>query len=400
MDFVHPRLETNRKYLSVVRMLISCPLPWVDPKFGASRVALDLLNGFERNGIVCDFFPNKKNNIGRVEYADVLADYLIEHAHEYDVVDYPFHVRSWIQDAPKAQNTLKVARVVLLPHFEDKNPDPSPPETLVRKGKRIIKTLLGQPQSKLYSPEIRATMDRNMLEADLINVANSADRTCLIELGFDANKIAVFPYGLTADGAKALEKASINRTIDLCPRVAFVGTFDFRKGCLDFPAIVESVASEIPSVKFRLLGTKGMMQTREKVLSWFPRKLHSHLEIFPTFEPSSLPKLLAECSVGMFPSYREGFGIAVVEMLGAGLPVIAYNAPGPCDILPDEWLVVPGAKHNMAQKLVGILQQAEAESSRHRALETSAKFNWDEIAIETYKCYQTLHQQKVKIQAE
>ena len=50
-----------------------------------------------------------------------------------------------------------------------------------------------------------------------------------------------------------------------------------------------------------------------------------------------------DCTVGAFPSYVEGFGLAVLEQLAAGLPTVAYNLPGPRDILkstlPD--LLVP-----------------------------------------------------------
>ena len=372
-----------------MKILVCCPLPWVDPKFGASRVAIDLVDGFTHHGIDYTFFPPEHNSIDRLKYADVLSDYLIEHAHEYDVVDYPFHVRPWVNDAPRANRTLKVARVVLLPHLEDLNPDPAPPDTLFRKGKRLVKKLLGRPEPTLYSPEIRAAMDTNMHQADVINVANSADKACLVPLGFPADKILVLPYGLTESGAEKLLRCTQNRKFSGPPRIAFVGTFDFRKGCLDFPEIVERVARELPEVRFRLLGTRGMMQTKEKVLSWFPHRLHKHLEIHPTFHPDELPELLSECHAGMFPSYREGFGIAVVEKLGAGLPVIAYDAPGPCDILPNEWLVQPGDKTGMAEKLIGLLRSNDPLIASQRAVEQSRKFDWNHIALETYRCYES-----------
>lgn len=370
-----------------MKILICCPLPWVDPKFGASRVALDFVDGLEKNGIEYDFYPPADNTIERLDYPDILADYLIAHAHEYDVVDYPFNVRPWIKDAPNSINTLRVARVVLLPHFEDKTPDPAPPETLTRKTKRWVKKLIGRPEPILYSAKTRQWVDANMHQADLINVANSADKKCLIPLGFNAQKIIVIPYGLTKKGATSLASCIKTRNIQPAPRIAFIGTFDFRKGALDFPEIVKIVADEIPNVRFRLLGTKGMMQTREKVLSWFPKKLHKHLEIHPTFEPKDLPGLLTDCHVGMFPSYREGFGIAVVEMLGAGLPVIAYDVPGPCDILPSDWLIPSGEKQKMAEQLIELLQSDNPAYNQSRALERSQQFDWTQIAVDTINIY-------------
>ena len=56
----------------------------------------------------------------------------------------------------------------------------------------------------------------------------------------------------------------------------------------------------------------------------------------PTFEEADLPSLLADCAVALFPSYVEGFGLAVLEQLAAGLPTIAYDVPGPRQILDSQ----------------------------------------------------------------
>src|SRR5690606_34160211 len=109
----------------------------------------------------------------------------------------------------------------------------------------------------LYSPQIRREMDDNIRRAHLTNVGNTADRSCLIRLGFDAEKIKVFPYGLTTEGVSSFNRlnASSEKLIR-SPIASFIGTFDYRKGCLDFPAIVTRVAAKIPDVRFRLLGTR------------------------------------------------------------------------------------------------------------------------------------------------
>jgi glycosyltransferase involved in cell wall biosynthesis len=384
---------------SSMKLLLCCPLPWVDAKFGASRVALDLADGLNNLDLPCDFFPPMDNHIGRLEYSDVLADHLIAHAADYNVVDYHFHVRPWVQDCPGSHRVLKVARVVLMPHLEDRQPDPVPPNTFQRRFRRLARKLLGKTEPVLYDATIRRMMDQNLHEADLISVANTQDRECLIELGFPPSKIAVIPYGLTTEGAKALAAANRKRP-SAPPTLVFVGTFDFRKGCLDFPDIVARVLSRHPEAKFRLLGTKGMFQTKAKVLSHFPGRMHRHLEIHPVFEPDALPELLADCHIGFFPSYREGFGIAVVEMLGAGLPVVAYDAAGPCDILPEEWKVPRGDRLALADRLIEILADPDTDALRAKAAATAARFQWDDLARQTWDRYAQELQAKQKGKGE
>src|SRR6185295_5332692 len=85
------------------------------------------------------------------------------------------------------------------------------------------------------------------------------------------------------------------------PIIAFVGTFDERKGAADFPEIVEQVVAAVPAAKFKLLGTAGLTTSVDQVLRSFPRSMRAAIDVIPQFDPDDLPKLLSDCAVGMFP---------------------------------------------------------------------------------------------------
>ena len=75
-----------------------------------------------------------------------------------------------------------------------------------------------------------------------------------------------------------------------------------------------------------------------------------------------LPQLLNSTKVGMFPSYIEGFGLAIVEQLACGIPVVAYNVPGPKDILSDldpSLLIEAGNKEKFSEKVIEILNMPD-----------------------------------------
>lgn len=384
-----------------MKILLCSPIPSLDPRLGAARVAIDFASGLSELGIDFDLYPRPDQTIPRIEYAAHLQAFLPTVADRYDVVDYPFHTKPWLEGSLNSATTLKVARIMLLPHHEDFEPDPQPPQSLYRQLRNAARILCGRRKPPLYSPQIRREMDDNIRRAHLTNVGNTADRSCLIRLGFDAERIKVFPYGLTTDGAASFDSLHASpEKPKRAPVVAFIGTFDYRKGCLDFPAIVKHVAAQVPDVRFRLLGTKGMMQTEAQVRSFFPRKIRARIEIHPTFTPAQLPLLLADCSVGIFPSYREGFGIAVVEMLAAGLPVFAYDVAGPCDILPPQWLISRGFSDELARRVVQTLRAADAEwhELSTTAIATSRQFHWRKIAADTVDCYRH-HLAKLRSQA-
>jgi glycosyltransferase involved in cell wall biosynthesis len=170
--------------------------------------------------------------------------------------------------------------------------------------------------------------------------------------------------------------------------VAFVGTFDLRKGAREFPEIVRQVGKVIPDVRFKLLGVKGQLETAEQVRNAFPISLQGGLQIYPVFPADELPRLLADCSIGMFPSHIEGFGFGVLEMLAAGMPVIAYDAPGPPMMLPAEWLVRRGDASGLAAKLLAMLQNPAALiEARLAARAIAGRFTWANAARLTDDAY-------------
>ena len=182
--------------------------------------------------------------------------------------------------------------------------------------------------------------------------------------------------------------------------VAFVGTFDYRKGANEFPEIVASVSASVPSVKFRLLGTAGMFEDAEQVLAHFPRRSRHRIEVVPKFRPEDLPSLLAPCSAGIFPSYIEGFPFGVLEMLAASLPVFAYDVPGPRETLPVEHLTPPGDAQSMGLKVANLLtDHAKLSAARHEAKKKSQQYTWAEAAKTTHEIYTGLLSNRSSVQS-
>jgi glycosyltransferase involved in cell wall biosynthesis len=311
------------------------------------------------------------------EFSRSLAMFLDRNAKDFDVVDY----NHTVLPTPRSRfspSTLFVARVPLLLHHLESIPIPR-----VLGVRPVLGLLVKGPYRRLELRLAVMRANRTLESADLINVSNDHDRAALEAKGFDPGKIVVLPLGLTQ--ARMAQFASSPPSAPIRPRVAFVGTFDLRKGAHDFPEIIGAVARAVPECRFRLLGVRI---SEGRVLGHFPRKLRSRLEIYPSFEPDDLPRLLRDCSLGMFPSYIEGFGFGVLEMLTASLPVIAYDAPGPPVMLPPEYLVPRGAAQEMAARIVGLLGNADQlAAARLWARKRALDFTWEHAAQVTSTAY-------------
>ena len=96
--------------------------------------------------------------------------------------------------------------------------------------------------------------------------------------------------------------------------------------------------------------------------------------------------------MGVFPSYVEGFGLAVLEQLAAGIPTVAFDVPGPGGILGPqlaELLVPAGNVDALSEKVCQILQlgPVEYEDLSKRSVEVAASLDWGTIAKETIEIY-------------
>lgn len=360
--------------------ILFCSQTHLSKELGAAKVVIELAEEMEQLGWRCtlvsrhDVAPSSNGNN---DYPSNLRRYLIEHAGKYDVVDYDHHHLPFPRNEFPKQ-TLFVARSVLLwHHFRNI----SLPQENGLKG-RLRSLVFSMKEAKR-----RESVDRlarvTVNQADLINVANYEDHAALLEIGMPQEKIAVIPYGISRASRDIFD--TVSSALPPAPKVAFVGTFDNRKGATDFPQIVETVCRAVPGAIFRLLGTGRDEKT---VLASFRARSRNDIEVFPRYSPTELPNLLAPCSVGVFPSYIEGFGLGVLEMLAASIPVVAYNSPGPPMMLPSDYLASRGDWRALSSKVIDLLNDKNRLiCARLWAREQSKEFCWKSIAKQTSDTY-------------
>jgi glycosyltransferase involved in cell wall biosynthesis len=356
--------------MTPLRMLFCSPVP-VDLRLGAAKVYVEVAAAVRQLG--CETTVVGPDETGP------LRDYLRAHAAQYDVVEYE-HNRLPFPRSDFPARTLFVARSVLLTHHHLDLPIPLRPGLRARVGH----WLFGRSRRRRVE-RFAAAATTTCREADLVNVPNPDDVVALAAHGVPSENVLVLPFGLTADRRAALARAA---AAPPTPTIAFVGTFDPRKGMRDFPQIVGQVCNAIPAARFKLIGTRGMLHTADEVMAVFPHRFRPRIEVIPAFDPADLPGLLAGCAVGVFPSAIEGFPFSVLEMLAAGLPVVAYRVPGPPVMLPDDYLASRGDTATVADKLIALLgDPARLTAARAWAMARAADFRWEDIARRTLDRY-------------
>lgn len=281
-------------------------------------------------------------------------------------------------------NGVLVSSSVGLAHFYEQYSVEYRSETWEWDAKSILRQTFGWIIGQINNP--LWAVDRSFKAADLISLSSEDEYEYVAnELGH-SSKVFLRQNGLAKQRLNSLREEAAPATQRLSNKeVAFIGYWNHRKGAHDWPGIVKRVCEQMPTACFRLLGTG---RSEEVVLSDLPPEYRSRVTVIPRYEYEQLPKLLTGSTVGVLPSYVEGWGLGVHEMLASRIPVVTYDIPGPRDMLrhlPRPMMVPVGHEEKLASKVTEILQlrpdayQELAQASQ----DVAGRFRWDEI-VEQY----------------
>ncbi|WP_337314260.1 glycosyltransferase family 1 protein [Candidatus Aeolococcus gillhamiae] len=107
-------------------------------------------------------------------------------------------------------------------------------------------------------------------------------------------------------------------------------------------------------------------------------------------ERQDVANLLAAAEVSICPSFYEGFGLAVIESMAAGCPVIASKAGSHPEVVGDAAVLFETEEpSDLAACIRAILSDSNlAASLRSRGRERASGYSWDEAVRRTIEVYE------------
>jgi glycosyltransferase involved in cell wall biosynthesis len=201
----------------------------------------------------------------------------------------------------------------------------------------------------MYRAYARIVAISDAAAANLVEWAPSTrDRLVTIHNGVDVDQV------VSAPAADRLELFGVGPDV---PVVACTGRFEEQK---DQATLVRALP-QVPGLHAAFVGDgpmrPGVMRLADEL--GVAERVH-----FLGLRPD-VPAVLKACDLYCQPSRWEGFGIAVVEALAAGLPTVVSDVPGVADIAGGAGLTFPPGDHlALARALTSLTTD---ESARRRS---------------------------------
>jgi glycosyltransferase-like protein len=251
------------------------------------------------------------------------------------------------------------------------------------------------------TPALIDCQNRSILDPDRVLVVSQYWRCLLLEeYGIHADVITNGVDAARFARPKAFDRAAKRARIGANGRFLFlhVGGIEPRKGSVELIEALSMVRTRLtPSPVLAVIGAKPFQDYsgyRDRV---FERAAELGLEIgrdlalLESVGDAELPCWYQAADAFVFPSIKEGWGLAVLEAMAAGLPVITSDIAVFREYLTDgsDVLMTPaGNAGALADAMVRVATDADLRDRLHQAgPKVASRFTWEVCARQHIAIY-------------
>lgn len=197
---------------------------------------------------------------------------------------------------------------------------------------------------------------------DYFIVASNYSRMTLISAGVLDEKILLIPYGINQ---KEIDTSPSLKSQFSC---IYVGSITRQKGC----HIIFKIAEKLPEISFKLIGQYDNSYTSIPA--------NCHLYGYLTYPEIEIE--LKKSHVFLFLSLCDGFGLAALEAMANGLPVICSTNAGIKDVINGNgYIVDPYNEDAIIDYIVNLKNNISLlEEMRQKSILISSLYTWDKYA--------------------
>ncbi len=228
--------------------------------------------------------------------------------------------------------------------------------------------------------------------ADRVLAISTAVRDTLLKGTIEASRISVVPSGVAVEEVRAAPRLEVRARLGLpagTPIAASVGALSREKGHHTLVETAERWRERLPDLHWVIAGEGKLRRSLELMVR--SRRLDDRLHFLGQIPEGA--QLIADASVLVSTAEEEGLGIAILEALALGVPVVATRVGGVPDLLEGgAGLLVPPRDPDVLGAAVERLLRDTSlyESCRAAAARTISRFTDHGMAAATLSVYRSL----------
>ena len=164
----------------------------------------------------------------------------------------------------------------------------------------------------------------------------------------------------------------------------FLGRLNPSKGIFDLPPIWKKVTERLPHLRLAIIGGGSEAISEKLTAELEAHGLHDSVDLLGYLEAEKIYALIKRARIFVFPSYEEGFGIAIVEAMACGTPVVAWNLPVYKELFDGVIITIPlGNQQAFAEVIVTLLSSTKMESNSYMLLpahQCAQRYSWSSVS--------------------
>ncbi|WP_214811466.1 glycosyltransferase family 4 protein [Exiguobacterium sp. s127] len=193
---------------------------------------------------------------------------------------------------------------------------------IYRLTREIWKINVNQPYAWLG--ERTETPRLRLYRNDLAVTVSKSTTDDLIDVGFAPKRITILPAGINFTPWPEIDWKNKEEK----PTFLYIGRMSAYKGINDAIKAFVIFKQEFPEARFWVIGEKDETYIEEQLNPLLPEEMRQDIIYFGFVSHEEKLERMSRATALLFPSKREGWGLAVSEAAAVGTPSIVYHAPG------------------------------------------------------------------------
>jgi glycosyltransferase involved in cell wall biosynthesis len=228
-------------------------------------------------------------------------------------------------------------------------------------------------------------------KADIIIAVSSAVKDCLLKKKVSKNNLVVVHNAISISPASPRSFTDVRdgktSKKNTQPVIGNISNLLWQKGQIYLIRAFRDVLTKYPNARLEIIGEGQERQDLEKAIESLKLKKSVRLLGYK----KDVFDYLVKWNVFVMPSLAEPFGIAILEAMQVGVPVVATDVGGIIDIVEDKknGLLVKRKKPDQLSKaILEVLENPKlAQHLTINAHKTLEKFHWKNMVEKVEKIY-------------